>query len=60
MSAAKTVETVLTAVNLLTPLVEQVADYIAGGDEPLILEHLPSELRSRLALERAKRRSSAG
>lgn len=47
----------LTAISLLAPIIERVADYINGGDEPPELKTLPQPLRSEIELARAKART---
>lgn len=43
---------------IMEPLVQEVAAYIAGETDtpPVVLLQIPTELRSRVELERAKRR----
>lgn len=55
------VATVLRVISILEPLVTKVVDWIDGdGPEPDELRQLPTQLRSELALERAKRRRAKG
>lgn len=61
MNALSTVREVLAAAELLYPVVDEVAHWLAGrGDrEPLVISQLPIELRSDAALQRARARSGA-
>lgn len=62
MSIASTAKEVLTAAELLAPVIDEVSHWLAGRghEEPLVLSQLPVELRSQAALARAKARSAAG
>lgn len=53
-TAAKVAEGIGTAVTILWPLIQQAGEYIAGARDEL--PEVPGTLRSRLELERAKRR----
>lgn len=55
-----TAKEILAAAQLLEPIVEDVAHWLAGrGDhEPPVLAQLPTSLRSEAALARAKARAS--
>jgi hypothetical protein len=53
------VGTVLRVITILEPLVSEVVEWLDGdGPEPPALRQLPPQLRSELALERAKRRAA--
>jgi len=47
---------VLKAVEVLAPLVEQVVQYIQGGERPAFFETLPEVLRSEVALKARRAR----
>ena len=59
MSPADVIELGKLAVQIAGALVPQIHDYLAGGPLP-DLERLPSTLKSRIALTRAKHRAAEG
>ena len=44
----------LAAISILGPVIEDVVNYIRGGEPPSYLASLPTEIKSRIALERLK------
>lgn len=58
---SNTAKDVLAAAQLLEPIVEEVAHWLAGRGqhEPPVLAQLPAQLRSEAALTRAKARASS-
>lgn len=50
-----TLGNVLTAVQIVAPLVRDVAEWIRTGKEPQGLTTLPTTLRSRVAFEKMRR-----
>lgn len=55
-----TVREALAAAELIAPVIEDVANWLAGrgNTEPPVLQELPVELRSQAALTRARARTS--
>jgi hypothetical protein len=53
-----TVSDVALAIQVLVPLVEQTVAYLRGGPEPEFMATLPVVLKSRIALEARKARTS--
>lgn len=49
-----TLTDVLKAITIVAPLIEEIVEYLRGGDEPAFLQSLPATLKSRVALEMRK------
>jgi len=54
MSVISQVVAIARAVEILEPLIEQVADWIRGGTKPEFMTTLPTVARSRIAYNAAK------
>jgi hypothetical protein len=50
------VDTTIKVIQLLSPVIKDVADWMHGGPEPAVLKTLPTTLRAEWALERARLR----
>lgn len=50
----QTLSEVLRAITIVAPLIEEIVEYLRGGDEPAFLHTLPATLKSRVALELRK------
>lgn len=56
MVDGQAVERTLMAVTVLTPLIRDIAQYIAGGKKPRSISRLPKELQSEIELRRLENR----
>jgi hypothetical protein len=54
MSVISQVVAIARAVEILEPLIEQVAEWIRGGAKPEFMTTLPAVAKSRIALNAAK------